>query len=120
MVIYTTRTPTRQLPDAASPIALVQTDRGGDATYHGPGQLIGYLVLSVRELGPRGLIRRVERALIDALDSLGFPAVRRETPLGSESLVGVWTPDHRKLASIGMRISGSVSVTASPSTSTPT
>ncbi|WP_415925244.1 lipoyl protein ligase domain-containing protein [Streptomyces sp. ME19-01-6] len=31
---------------------MVQTDRGGHATYHGPGQLIGYLVLNVRELGP--------------------------------------------------------------------
>ncbi|MER6356594.1 lipoyl(octanoyl) transferase LipB [Streptomyces sp. NPDC001634] len=109
VITYTARTPNDQLPDAASPIDLVQTDRGGHATYHGPGQLIGYLVLNVRELGPRGLIRRVEQALIDALDSLGFPAVRRETPPGSESLAGVWTPDHRKLASIGMRISGSVS-----------
>lgn len=109
VITYTARTPNDQLPDAASPIDLVQTDRGGHATYHGPGQLIGYLVLNVRELGPRGLIRRVEQALIDALDTLGFPAIRRETPPGEESLVGVWTPDHRKLASIGMRISGSVS-----------
>ncbi|WP_307806770.1 lipoyl(octanoyl) transferase LipB [Streptomyces sp. FH025] len=109
VITYTARTPKDQLPDEGSPITLVQTDRGGHATYHGPGQLIGYLVLNVRELGPRGLIRRVEQALIDALDTLGFPAIRRETPRGSESLVGVWTPDHRKLASIGMRISGSVS-----------
>lgn len=109
VITYTARTSNDQLPDAASHIALVQTNRGGHATYHGPGQLIGYLVLNVRELGPRGLIRRVEQALIDALDALGFPAVRRETPPGEESLVGVWTPDHRKLASIGMRISGSVS-----------
>lgn len=109
VITYTARTPNDQLPDAASPINLVRTDRGGHATYHGPGQLIGYLVLNVRELGPRGLVRRVEQALIDALDTLGFPAVRRETPPGEESLVGVWTPDHRKIASIGMRISGSVS-----------
>ncbi|WP_406442346.1 lipoyl(octanoyl) transferase LipB [Streptomyces sp. NBC_00631] len=109
VITYTARTPNDQLPDADSAIALVQTDRGGHATYHGPGQLIGYLVLNVREFGPRGLIRRVEQALIDALDTLGFPAIRRETPPGSQSLVGVWTPDHRKLASIGMRISGSVS-----------
>lgn len=109
VITYTARTPNDQLPDIASAIDLVRTDRGGHATYHGPGQLIGYLVLNVREFGPRGLIRRVEQALIDALDTLGFPAVRRETPPGEESLVGVWTPDHRKLASIGMRISGSVS-----------
>ncbi|WP_307783936.1 lipoyl(octanoyl) transferase LipB [Streptomyces spinoverrucosus] len=109
VITYTARTPNDQLPDADSAIALVQTDRGGHATYHGPGQLIGYLVLNVRELGPRGLVRRVEQALIDALDTLGFPAIRRETPPGSQSLAGVWTPGHRKLASIGMRISGSVS-----------
>ncbi|MFI8946667.1 lipoyl(octanoyl) transferase LipB [Streptomyces sp. NPDC053750] len=109
VITYTARTPKDQLPGADSPIGLVRTDRGGHATYHGPGQLIGYLVLNVRQLGPRGLIRRVEQALIDALDTLGFPAIRRETPTGADSLVGVWTPDHRKLASIGMRISGSIS-----------
>ncbi|WP_225836524.1 lipoyl(octanoyl) transferase LipB [Streptomyces sp. NK08204] len=109
VITYTARTPAGQLPGADSPVSLVATDRGGHATYHGPGQLIGYLVLNVRELGPRGLIRRVEHALIDAADTLGLPAVRRETPRGAESLVGVWTPDHRKLASIGMRISGGVS-----------
>ncbi|MDX2932693.1 lipoyl(octanoyl) transferase LipB [Streptomyces ipomoeae] len=108
VITYTKRTPASQLPDASSPIPLVEVDRGGHATYHGPGQLIGYLVVNVRDLGPRGLVRRVEQALIHAVGSLGFEAVRRDTPRGSESLVGVWTPDDRKLASIGMRISGSV------------
>ncbi|MFG2548183.1 lipoyl(octanoyl) transferase LipB [Streptomyces sp. NPDC048594] len=108
VITYTARTPVDQLPPATSPISLVEVDRGGHATYHGPGQLIGYLVLNVRELGPRGLIRRIERALIRAVGSLGFEAIRRDTPRGAESLVGVWTADHRKLASIGMRISGGV------------
>lgn len=108
VITYTARTPVSQLPDPSSPIPLVEVDRGGHATYHGPGQLIGYLVVNVRDLGPRGLVRQVEQALIDAVGSLGFEAVRRDTRRGSESLVGVWTPDHRKLASIGMRISGSV------------
>ncbi|MER6372515.1 lipoyl(octanoyl) transferase LipB [Streptomyces mirabilis] len=108
VITYTARTPADQLPEPASPISLVEVDRGGHATYHGPGQLIGYLVLNVRELGPRGLIRRIEHALIRALGSLGFDAIRRDTPRGAESLVGVWTPGHRKIASIGMRISGGV------------
>ncbi|WP_406432064.1 lipoyl(octanoyl) transferase LipB [Streptomyces sp. NBC_00631] len=108
VITYTARTPVSQLPDPSSPIPLVEVDRGGHATYHGPGQLIGYLVVNVRDLGPHGLVRRVEHALIHAVRSLGFEAVRRDTPRGSESLAGVWTPDHRKLASIGMRISGSV------------
>ncbi|MEU1183906.1 lipoyl(octanoyl) transferase LipB [Streptomyces sp. NPDC005820] len=108
VITYTARTLAGQLPDPRSPITLFEVDRGGHATYHGPGQLIGHLVVNVRDLGPRGLVRRVEQALINALGSLGFEAVRRDTPRGSESLVGVWTPDHRKIASIGMRISGSV------------
>ena len=79
-------------------------DRGGFATYHGPGQLVGYLVVSVHERGPVDIVRWLEQGLIAALDALGFPAIRRDTPAGATSLVGVWTPDHRKLASIGMRI----------------
>ncbi|MFF7160896.1 hypothetical protein ACFZBP_05790 [Streptomyces sp. NPDC008086] len=57
--------------------------RGGHATYHGPGQLIGYLVVNVRDLGPRGLVRRVEQALIHAVGSPGFEAIRRGTPRGT-------------------------------------
>jgi lipoyl(octanoyl) transferase len=79
-------------------------DRGGQATYHGPGQLIGYLVVDLRQRGPGDVVRWLEDGLINALDSLGFKTIRRDTPPRSQSLVGVWTPDHRKLASIGMRI----------------
>jgi lipoyl(octanoyl) transferase len=49
-------------------------------------------------------VRWLEDGLISALDSLGFKTIRRDTPPRSQSLVGVWTPEHRKLASIGMRI----------------
>ncbi|MGW1995146.1 lipoyl(octanoyl) transferase LipB [Embleya sp. NPDC001921] len=109
VITYSARTPLADLPDPASPIPLVEVDRGGHATYHGPGQLIGYLIVNVRALGPGDLIRRVEDGLLAALDTLGFPAIRRETPTGAPSLVGIWTRDHRKLASIGMRIRRGVS-----------
>ncbi|MFF9093110.1 lipoyl(octanoyl) transferase LipB [Streptomyces sp. NPDC014802] len=107
VITYGVRTPPAELPDAST-IPLVPVDRGGQATYHGPGQLIGYLVLNLRERGPADIVRQVEHALIDACAALGFETVRRDTPPGAQSLVGVWTPDGRKLASIGMRIRGGV------------
>jgi lipoyl(octanoyl) transferase len=81
-------------------------DRGGQATYHGPGQIVGYPIAHVRERGPADVVRWLENGIIAALASLGFPAVRRQSLPGGPSLVGVWTPDHRKIASIGMRIRG--------------
>ncbi|MEV5976392.1 lipoyl(octanoyl) transferase LipB [Streptomyces sp. NPDC052114] len=108
VITYGTRTPPDELPRADSPIPLVEVDRGGRATYHGPGQLVGYLVLDLRERGPGDIVWWVENGLIDAVGELGFEAVRRDTPSGAPSLVGVWTPRHDKLASIGMRIRGGV------------
>jgi lipoyl(octanoyl) transferase len=107
VITYGTRTPPAELP-ADSPIPLVPVDRGGQATYHGPGQLIGYLVLNLRERGPGDIVRWVENALIDACAALGFETLRRDTPPGAQSLVGVWTPGGEKLVSIGMRIRGGV------------
>ncbi len=89
---------------------LVEADRGGDVTYHGPGQLVGYPVLSVP--GKRGggmadtvaYVRSVEQLLIDASDELGLPGTGRVP-----GLPGVWVdPDSdepRKLAAIGVRLS---------------
>jgi lipoyl(octanoyl) transferase len=105
VITYSSRTPPAELP-ADSPIPLIPVDRGGQATYHGPGQLIGYLVLNLRERGPGDIVRQVENALIDACATLGFETLRRDTPPGAQSLVGVWTPAGAKLASIGMRIRG--------------
>ncbi|RKN41896.1 lipoyl(octanoyl) transferase [Streptomyces hoynatensis] len=110
VITYGARTPAHELP-ADPTVPLVPVDRGGQATYHGPGQLVGYLVLNLREtrrFRPGDLVRWVENGLIEALGSLGYPAVRRDTPRKEQSLVGVWTPEHRKLASIGMRVRGSI------------
>jgi lipoyl(octanoyl) transferase len=104
VITYGPRTSLDDLPAEAAAIPTVAVDRGGFATYHGPGQLVGYLVIDLKQRGPVDIVRWVENGLIDALGSLGFPLVRRDTPKGASSLVGVWTEDHRKLCSIGMRI----------------
>ena len=103
VVTYGPRTDPGDLP-ADLGVPTVPVDRGGYATYHGPGQLVGYLILDVRTRGPVDIVRWLENGLVAAVRALGFPAVRRNTPPGEPSLVGVWTEDGRKLASIGMRI----------------
>ncbi|MCW0212016.1 MAG: lipoyl(octanoyl) transferase LipB [Pseudonocardia sp.] len=109
VVTYSARTALNELPSGASGLPSVLVDRGGRATYHGPGQVIGHLVAHVRARGPADVVRWMEDGIITALGALGFPAIRRPTEPGGPSLVGVWTRDHRKIASIGMRISGGVS-----------
>jgi len=109
VITYGARTAPADLPAMASGLSTILVDRGGQATYHGPGQVVGYLVANVRERGPADLVRWMEHGVITALNSLGFPSQRRETERDGPSLVGVWTPDGRKIASIGMRIRGGVS-----------
>lgn len=80
-------------------IPVVQTDRGGQVTYHGPGQLVAYLLLDVRRLGfgVRDLVSRMERCLIELLASYGVTAVAKpDAP-------GVYV-DGAKIASLGLRI----------------
>lgn len=108
VITYGRTTPLTDLPADLPRIPTVLADRGGQATYHGPGQLVGYLVLDLHERGPGDIVRWLENGLVAALGELGFSTIRRDTPKGSPSLVGVWTPEGRKLASIGMRIRGGV------------
>ncbi|MBO3746883.1 lipoyl(octanoyl) transferase LipB [Streptosporangiaceae bacterium NEAU-GS5] len=104
------RTRPEDLPDPAHGIPVVLTGRGGQLTYHGPGQLVGYLIVKLRDgEGVVDYIREVELRLVAALAELGVPAERRDTPPGSELLTGVWTRDTgRKIVSIGMRSSRAV------------
>jgi lipoyl(octanoyl) transferase len=84
---------------AAGDIPVVQTDRGGQVTYHGPGQLVVYPLVDIRRLGigVRDLIVMMEQSVIDMIAPLGVHAVgRRDAP-------GVYV-EGRKLASVGMRI----------------
>jgi lipoyl(octanoyl) transferase len=80
-------------------IPVVQTDRGGQVTYHGPGQLIAYALLDLRRLGlnVRDLVTRLEQSVIHLVRNHGIEAFgRRDAP-------GVYVQG-RKLASVGMRI----------------
>ncbi|MFG1941421.1 lipoyl(octanoyl) transferase LipB [Nonomuraea sp. NPDC048826] len=110
--VYTVgrRTPLSHLPDPSRGIPVVETGRGGQLTYHGPGQLVGYLIVKLGEdEGIVDYVREVELRLVDALGRLGLPAERRDTPPGSELLTGVWTSGTgRKIVSIGMRQSRGV------------
>lgn len=84
---------------APGEIPVVQIDRGGQVTYHGPGQLVVYPLLDVRRagLGVRQMVMALERAIIDLLASWNIEAVaKREAP-------GVYV-NGRKVASIGLRI----------------
>lgn len=83
----------------AGDIPVVQADRGGQVTYHGPGQLVGYLLLDVRRLGygVRELVTRIEQSLIATLGEYGVDAyAKADAP-------GVYVKD-AKIASLGLRI----------------
>jgi lipoyl(octanoyl) transferase len=84
---------------APGDIPVVQIDRGGQVTYHGPGQLVAYVLLNLerRALTPRKLVQALENAVIDTVASYGVAAVgRRDAP-------GVYVAG-AKLAAIGLRV----------------
>jgi lipoyl(octanoyl) transferase len=81
-------------------IAFYPTDRGGDVTYHGPGQLVGYPILDLRDWrrDVGAYVRAVEQTIIDTLADYGIAAGR------IPKLTGVWV-DGRKIAAIGVHLS---------------
>ncbi|MFE4459200.1 lipoyl(octanoyl) transferase LipB [Nocardia tengchongensis] len=105
------RTPDAHLPAPDTDIPVFTTNRGGQLTYHAPGQLVGYLIVKLQPgEGVVDLIRDVENRIVTALAELGIAAERRVTPPGAELLTGVWTRDTgRKITSIGMRVGRNVS-----------
>jgi lipoyl(octanoyl) transferase len=100
--VYTIgRTPDRSslLGAAHLPHPLFSINRGGQATYHGPGQLMGYPIIDLRRCGQdlHRYLRWIEQLLIELLADYGIAASRRE------SLTGVWV-ENRKIASIGVGV----------------
>ncbi|MCB1263905.1 MAG: lipoyl(octanoyl) transferase LipB [Mycobacterium sp.] len=102
--VYTAgkRTEAHERPADGTPV--VDTDRGGKITWHGPGQLVGYPVIGLAEpLDVLNYVRRVEQSLINVCAELGLAAVR------VEGRSGVWLPagpgrPERKVAAIGIRV----------------
>lgn len=89
------------VPDGA-PVEIVETNRGGKSTYHGPGQLVCYPILDLNRHGRdvKKYCRDLEEALVQTLDAFGLVGERLE------GLTGVWlSPPPRKIASIGVHIS---------------
>ena len=84
---------------AAAGIELLEVDRGGDATYHGPGQLVGYPIMRTDDV--LAFVRAMERAIVAALAEAGVEAgVRTEE---GPDFTGVWAGDG-KIASIGVHV----------------
>ena len=87
---------------------LVAVHRGGDITYHGPGQLVGYPIVRLQKPTELvGFVREIEAALIRVCEDLGIPALR------VDGRSGVWIRDakgDRKIAAIGIRVAKGVSM----------
>jgi lipoyl(octanoyl) transferase len=83
----------------AGDIPVVQSDRGGQVTYHGPGQLVVYLMIDIKrkDWGPRQLVSAIEDAIVATLKEYGIDsASKKEAP-------GIYV-DEAKIASLGLRI----------------
>jgi lipoyl(octanoyl) transferase len=112
--VYTAGKRARASDSPVDGTPVVETDRGGEVTWHGPGQLVGYPIVRLPGEGGRprdvvAFVRRMEQLLIDACAELGVTAGR------VKGRTGVWLPaDHRgperKIASIGVRVARGVSM----------
>lgn len=79
-------------------ISVFQVERGGDATYHGPGQLVGYPIMRLPDNDVHKYLRKLEETLIRTVSKYGIDGTRKE------GHTGLWV-GHKKLASIGVAVS---------------
>ena len=103
--VYTAgkRTEADERPTDGTPV--IDVDRGGKITWHGPGQLVGYPILHLEEpIDVVGYVRRLEGILIDALARLGVEGDR------VEGRSGVWMRGTDKIAAIGVRVANGVTM----------
>lgn len=84
---------------APGDIPVVQVDRGGQVTYHGPGQIVAYLLIDIkrRKIGVRALVNSIEEAIIRVLSGYGVKSQRRE------GAPGIYVDD-AKIAALGLRV----------------
>ena len=93
---------------AARGIEVIRVERGGEVTYHGPGQLVAYPIIRLADRGIllRPFVRTLEQAMIDTAAGFGVDAARRE------GYPGIWcdpdAPNPRKLGALGLRVEGGV------------
>ena len=97
--VYTLGTNDRKEAFDNPGIPLIQTDRGGQITYHGPGQIVAYVLMDLRRRswGVKKLVSALEQSIIDLLHARNIPAARRN------HAPGVYV-DGRKIAQLGLRI----------------
>lgn len=109
--VYTAGKRTRPEDRPVDGTPVVDVDRGGRITWHGPGQLVGYPIIGLAEpIDVVGYVRRLEQALIAVCDELGAPGAGRV-----EGRSGVWFPaddtrPERKVAAIGVRVQRGVTM----------
>ena len=86
-----------------SAIPTIKVDRGGQVTYHGPGQLVAYLLFDLKRLGlgVRPMVREIEAAVIEWLDSLGISAFGKSTAPGVYTMM---SGTEAKIAALGLRV----------------
>ncbi|MBU0529230.1 lipoyl(octanoyl) transferase LipB, partial [bacterium] len=93
------------LPNYPKDVEIYNIDRGGDVTYHGPGQLVGYPIINIKNLNMSigKYVHTLERILINTLKEFGISAQIRD------KLIGVWVGDE-KIGAIGVRVKNGVTM----------